>query len=78
MLHYILLLCVLSLTGSQRQGREAAAYVAGNGLVGWWKVGVEVNSGQQAFGNMDGSNCFSCVFSRPSHPHNKKLPSHHI
>jgi len=31
MLHYILLLCVLSLIGLQRQGWETAAYVSGNG-----------------------------------------------
>lgn len=70
-LHYILLLCVLSLTRLKRQGWEAAAYVAGNGLDEWWKWGVEVNTGQQTFGNMNGRNCFSCAFSRSSHPHNK-------
>jgi len=53
-------------------------HVAANGLDELWKWGVEVNAGQQAFGNIDGSNCFSCVFSRPSHPHYKKIPSLHI
>jgi hypothetical protein len=46
-----MLLCVLSLTGLERQGWESAVYVAGIGLDGRWKWGVEVNSGQQACGN---------------------------